>query len=60
VRVISSVDDMIVPVVDLYGLAPNPNLKVDIHPHGGHMGYLTGCPPRHAVGSLVRSAIESF
>ena len=60
VRVISSVDDMIVPVVDLYGLTPNPNLKLDIHPRGGHVGYLIDCPPRHAVGSLVLSAIESF
>ncbi len=57
-HILTTMDDMVVPVADFYGLAPNPNLTIDIHAHGGHVGYLEGCPPQHRVGALVRRAIE--
>jgi uncharacterized protein len=58
-RIITSMDDPIIPVADFYGLAPSPNLKIDMHRHGGHVGYMEGYPPAHQVGVLVRQAIES-
>ncbi len=58
-HIITTLDDMIVSVADIYGLAPGPNLKVDIHPYGGHVGYMHGCPLRHHGGKLVLEALES-
>lgn len=57
--IITSLDDLVVPVADFYGLAPHPQLKIDIHRHGGHVGYVGGWPPQHMVGELIRSGIES-
>ena len=56
--IITTSDDMIVSVADIYGLAPGPNLKVDIHPFGGHIGYIDGFPLQHQVGVIVREALE--
>ena len=57
--IITALDDMVVPVADIYGLAPSPNLKIDIHPHGGHVGFVDGLPPTHKVGELVLRGMES-
>ena len=58
-HIITARDDFVVPVADFYGLAPNPNLRIEIHDHGGHVGYVEGMPPVHRVGLLVREAIEA-
>ena len=52
-RIITSLDDVIVPVSDIYGLEPGPKLKVDLHQYGGHVGYMDGFPLQHKVGDLV-------
>lgn len=57
-QIITSRDDLIVPVADFYGLAPSPLLKIELHAHGGHVGYMEGLPPEHRVGVLVRETIE--
>lgn len=58
-RIITSLDDPIVPVADIYGLAPSNNLKVDIHPHGGHVGYMQAYPFSHRAGELVLDALKA-
>jgi hypothetical protein len=39
---ITSRDDPIIPVADFIGLEVNAQTRVQIHPHGGHNGFLTG------------------
>lgn len=56
--VITSFDDMVVPVADFYGLAPSPHLKIDVHSFGGHVGYMDGLPPQHQISSLVLEGLE--
>ena len=46
VTVITSQDDPVVPVSDFYDLRHNDNLKLVIHPHGGHCGFLEAFPSR--------------
>lgn len=41
-RIITSLDDPIIPSSDLARLAPSPNLRISVTEHGGHCGYLEG------------------
>ena len=40
--VITATDDPIIPVGDFYDLQPNDNIRLVIHHHGGHNGFITG------------------
>ena len=58
-HIIAARDDMVVPVADIYALAPNSKVKVEIHPYGGHVGYVDVGPFRRVGGTLVRQALEA-
>jgi len=40
--IITAADDPVIPVEDFAGLPDNPCLDLEIYPHGGHCGFLTG------------------
>lgn len=41
-RIITALDDPIIPASDLSRLAPSPNLRIAVTQYGGHCGYLEG------------------
>ncbi len=52
-------DDPLIPVDDFYGLEPHPRLRVEIHPSGGHVGYVDLFPLRHCLPDLVLARLEA-
>jgi predicted alpha/beta-fold hydrolase len=52
-RIITAIDDAIVPVTDFYCFAPHPLLNIEIMPSGGHVGYMNLWPLRHVLPDLV-------
>ena len=40
--IITAADDPIIPISDFYDLITNDCLQMVIHPHGGHIGFITG------------------
>lgn len=57
--IITSANDRVVPVVDFYALAPHPLLKLQIHPHGGHVGYMDIFPLQHRLPRLLLGALQT-
>ncbi len=66
-HVIATVDDPICPIDDIQSLAPSPHLTVDIHPYGGHVGFVDLTVPgpsnrfsplAHRCGELVLQVVE--
>ena len=51
--IITAADDPVVPVVDFYGLAPHPLLDVQIHPYGGHVGFVDIWPVRSYLPQML-------
>lgn len=52
--IITAANDNVIPVADFYGLAPNANLQIQIHPTGGHVGFLDiSSPLRHCLPEMV-------
>jgi predicted alpha/beta-fold hydrolase len=51
--IITAADDPVIPVADFYALAPDPNLLVQIHPTGGHCGYVDLAPFGHRLPDLI-------
>jgi len=39
--------------VDFYGLAPHPLLDVQIHPYGGHVGFVDIWPVQHYLPQML-------
>lgn len=56
--IITAVDDPIVPVDDFYVLTPHPLLDIQIHPAGGHVGFVDGFPPEHQLSKLLLATLE--
>lgn len=52
-HIITAANDAVIPVVDFYGLKPHPLLDLEIHPTGGHVGFMDGVPPRHRLPGMV-------
>jgi len=40
--IVTAEDDPIIPIEDFYDLKLNPHIRLIIHPHGGHNGFITG------------------
>jgi predicted alpha/beta-fold hydrolase len=40
--IVTAQDDPIIPIEDFYDLKLNKNIRLVIHPHGGHNGFITG------------------
>ena len=51
--VITAADDPVVPVVDFYALAPHPLLDIQVHPHGGHCGFIDAPPLRFLMPEMI-------
>ncbi len=58
--IITAADDSVIPVADFYGLAPSPNLTIQIHPTGGHVGFLdVSSPLRHCLPDMVLAELAA-
>jgi hypothetical protein len=57
--IITSANDRVVPVVDFYALQPHPLLTLQIHPNGGHVGYVDLFPLRHTLPGLLLEALRA-
>ncbi len=55
--IIHAANDGVIPVVDFHALEPHPLLDVQVHPSGGHVGFIDLFPFRHMLPKLVLSAI---
>ena len=42
VTIVTAEDDPIIPIKDFYDLKLNKHIRLVIHPHGGHNGFITG------------------
>ena len=56
--IITAADDPVVPVVDFYALAPHPLLDIQIHPTGGHCGFIDAPPLRFLMPEMILAELE--
>jgi predicted alpha/beta-fold hydrolase len=42
ITIVTAQDDPIIPIEDFYDLKLNKHIRLAIHPHGGHNGFITG------------------
>jgi predicted alpha/beta-fold hydrolase len=57
--IITAANDEVIPVADFYGLAPSPYLQIQIHPTGGHVGFLDLSPLRHCLPEMVLAELAA-
>lgn len=57
VSIFAAANDPVIPVRDFYQLPPHPLLKLQIHPTGGHCGFMDVLPMRHHMPSMVQAEI---
>ena len=57
--IITARNDPVIPVMDFYTLAPHPLLDVQIHPTGGHCGFVDAPPVRHRMADLILPELAS-
>ncbi len=55
--IIAAANDPVIPVSDFYGLPAHPLLKLQIHPTGGHCGFMDVLPLRHHMPAMVQAEI---
>lgn len=59
-EIISALDDPIIDAETIYALQPHPLLSLQLHPTGGHVGYVNLLPLKHHLPQLVlRSLLAS-
>jgi predicted alpha/beta-fold hydrolase len=51
--IITAMNDPVIPVMDFYTLTPHRLLDVQIHPTGGHCGFVDAPPLRHRMADLI-------
>ena len=51
--IITALDDPVIPVTDFFALTPRPLLNVQIHPTGGHVGFVDIFPLQHKLPELL-------
>jgi predicted alpha/beta-fold hydrolase len=57
VSVIAAANDPVIPVSDFYDLPAHPLLKLQIHPTGGHCGFMDVLPMRHHMPAMVQAEL---
>ena len=57
VTIIAAANDPVIPVADFYDLPAHRLLKLQIHPTGGHCGFMDVLPMRHHMPEMVRAEI---
>ena len=55
VTIIAAANDPVIPVHDFYDLPTHPLLKLQIHPSGGHCGFMDVLPMRHHMPQMVQA-----
>lgn len=56
--IVTAMNDAVIPVADLYALAPHPLLALRIHRTGGHMGFVDLFPYRHWLPQEIVRLIQ--
>jgi uncharacterized protein len=56
--IITAANDRVVPVEDFYELTPHPLLKLQVHPNGGHVGYVDLFPLEHKLPRLLLHVLQ--
>ncbi|MCA1799269.1 MAG: alpha/beta fold hydrolase [Xanthomonadaceae bacterium] len=51
--VITAADDPIIPAADFAGLRSGGHFHLEVHPHGGHCGFMTGVGPHSWVDARL-------
>jgi uncharacterized protein len=51
--IFAAANDPVIPVKDFYDLPAHPLLKLEIHPTGGHCGFMDVLPMRHHMPQMV-------
>lgn len=59
VTMFAAANDPVIPVKDFYDLPSHPLLKLQIHPTGGHCGFMDVLPMRHHMPEMVRAEINN-
>lgn len=52
-HIITAANDAVIPVVDFYALVPHPLLDLEIHPTGGHVGFMNAFPLHHCLPDMI-------
>jgi predicted alpha/beta-fold hydrolase len=53
ITIIAAANDPVIPIKDFYDLPAHPLLKLEIHPTGGHCGFMDVLPMRHHMPQMV-------
>jgi predicted alpha/beta-fold hydrolase len=51
--IIAAANDPVIPIKDFYDLPSHPLLRLEIHPTGGHCGFMDVLPMRHLMPQMV-------
>jgi predicted alpha/beta-fold hydrolase len=57
--IIAAANDPVIPVTDFYDLPTHPQLKLEIHPTGGHCGFMDVLPMRHHMPQMVLQEVTA-
>jgi predicted alpha/beta-fold hydrolase len=57
--IIAAANDPVIPVTDFYDLPSHPWLKLEIHPTGGHCGFMDVLPMRHHMPQMVMQEVTA-
>lgn len=56
--IITAMDDPVIPVDDFFALTSHPLLDVQVHPSGGHVGFVDIFPLQHKLPGLLLGALR--
>ena len=57
--IIAAANDPVIPVKDFFDLPAHPLLKLEIHPTGGHCGFMDVLPMRHHMPQMVLQEVDA-
>lgn len=57
--IITAENDPVIPVADFYALPSHPLLKIEVHPTGGHCGFVDVLPYRQHMPDLVMAELRA-
>lgn len=56
--IIHAANDGVIPVQDFHALEPHPLIDVQIHPSGGHVGFVDFFPFHHHLPDLIMKSLD--